>query len=263
MIPRADIVEWRGHVPWKSDAQVEQDLILSRLIVSLFQNPLLRGEVLFRGGTALHKLYLAPPVRYSEDLDFVQRKASPIGSVLTEIRAIADVLLGDARIRQKQDSVILSYRVDSEIPPIISLRVKIEINTREHFHAHPTVGKTYSIKSRWFTGESLAQTYSLEELLGTKLRALYQRKKGRDLFDLWHGLIAGKADPAKIVDAFERYLAAGQLKIAMRQMRRNLASKIKDKGFLADTGPLLRPGLAYSPQEAYELVDEVIVALLD
>ena len=38
--------------------------------------------------------------------------------------------------------------------------------------------------SRWFTGAAKVLTYDLDELLGTKLRALYQRKKGRDLFDL-------------------------------------------------------------------------------
>lgn len=39
--------------------------------------------------------------------------------------------------------------------------------------------------SGWFSGEVDVTTYSLEELIGTKLRALYRRRKGRDLYDLW------------------------------------------------------------------------------
>lgn len=263
MIPRANIVEWRGHAPWKSDAQVEQDLVLSRLIVSIFLNPLLATELLFRGGTALHKLFLAPATRYSEDLDFVQKRASPIGPVLTSIRSIVNPLFGSPRIRQKEESVILTFRLNSEIPPIVPLRIKIEVNTREHFHAYPTINKPFSVKSRWFTGESSVQTYILEELLGTKLRALYQRRKGRDLFDLWRGLTEGKADPRKIVTVFQRYLAAGGLRVSRTSMQRNLADKLRDTAFMSDLGSLLRPDIVYSPQEAFAMIDEMLISLFE
>ena len=86
MIPRADIIAWRSRVKWKSDAQVEQDLILSRALVELFSQKFLTMNLAFRGGTALHKLHLTPASRYSEDLDFVQITAGPIGSVLDAIR---------------------------------------------------------------------------------------------------------------------------------------------------------------------------------
>jgi hypothetical protein len=33
MIPKADILAWRQAAPWVSDAQVEQDLIISRVLV--------------------------------------------------------------------------------------------------------------------------------------------------------------------------------------------------------------------------------------
>jgi hypothetical protein len=115
VIPRADIVEWRAFAPWKNDAQVEQDLILSRLIVELFRDPLIRIGLLFRGGTALHKLFLPPAARYSEDLDLVQRTPSPIGPVISAIRSIGDALLGKPKIRQKEDSVMLLFRTNSEM----------------------------------------------------------------------------------------------------------------------------------------------------
>ena len=75
MIPRAHITAWRSKAPWSTDAQVEQDLVISRVIVELFSDELLAREVAFRGGTALHKLHFDPPSRYSEDVDLVQVNA--------------------------------------------------------------------------------------------------------------------------------------------------------------------------------------------
>ena len=46
----------------------------------------------------------------------------------------------------------------------------------------------FEVKNEWYTGKANITTYNINELLGTKLRALYQRKKGRDLFDLYHAL---------------------------------------------------------------------------
>lgn len=72
MIPRAAITAWCPSAPWATDAQVEQDLVLSRAVVEIFSEPTLASALVFRGGTALHKLFLTPAARYSEDIDLVQ-----------------------------------------------------------------------------------------------------------------------------------------------------------------------------------------------
>ena len=74
MIPRRYIMEWRRHAPWPTDAQVELDLVIERALIDLFSSPFLKKNIAFRGGTALHKIYLKPQVRYSEDIDLVQIK---------------------------------------------------------------------------------------------------------------------------------------------------------------------------------------------
>ena len=74
MIPRPYIANWKDQAPWRLDAQVEQDLIISRALVEIFSDGFLRENLAFRGGTALHKLYLKPAPRYSEDIDLVQIK---------------------------------------------------------------------------------------------------------------------------------------------------------------------------------------------
>ena len=127
MIPRPYITEWREYAPWKTDLQVEQDLILSRILVEIYNDPFLAENLLFRGGTALHKLFLNPAVRYSEDLDFVQRMATPIGELMETIRKICNPLLGKPKTQQKKDSAVFIYKTESEIPPILPIRIKIEI----------------------------------------------------------------------------------------------------------------------------------------
>ena len=65
MIDRASIMAWNEFVPWTDFAMVEQDLIISRALVDIFSDDFLREQLAFRGGTALHKLYLSPQIRYS------------------------------------------------------------------------------------------------------------------------------------------------------------------------------------------------------
>lgn len=262
MIPQADIVGWRSIVPWTSDAQVEQDLIISRVLVDIFTHPVLRERVVFRGGTALHKLYLQPASRYSEDIDLVQKTAGPIGETIGLFRTVLDNWLGIPRREQAKDNVTLTYRGESEIPPVLPLRVKIEINTREHFTEYGHVQIPFSVHTRWFDGQCNVVTYTIEELLGTKLRALYQRRKGRDLFDIWLGITQGNAAPDKIVKGFRRYIEAEGITISHRQMADNLQEKMAHPGFLRDITPLLRPGVEYDPQKAFRVVKELILPLV-
>jgi predicted nucleotidyltransferase component of viral defense system len=90
MIPRDYITAWSEHAPWRLDAQVEQDLVISRAIVELFSVPELAGSLVFRGGTALYKIHLTPPARYSEDIDLVQVRAESIGETLDRARTVLD-----------------------------------------------------------------------------------------------------------------------------------------------------------------------------
>lgn len=183
MIPRASITAWRKVAPWPDNTHVEQDLVLSRALVELFRRPAFAEGAVFRGGTALHKLFFDPPGRYSEDIDLVQRTAGPIGPLVDEIRAALDPWLGTPKWKAGQGRFTLYYRFDTTFTPVVQMRVKIEINTREHFAVHGYATQGVEVANPWFSGHADVETFSLPELLGTKLRALYQRKKGRDLFD--------------------------------------------------------------------------------
>ncbi|MDB6054909.1 MAG: hypothetical protein JWN25_2432 [Verrucomicrobiales bacterium] len=66
-ITRRDIKSHQAVVPWAFEHQVEQDLLLCRTMAALFSDPFLRSQIAMRGGTLLHKVHLAPAVRYSEE----------------------------------------------------------------------------------------------------------------------------------------------------------------------------------------------------
>src|SRR3990167_898420 len=239
MIPQDFITEWRAVAPWGTDAQVEQDLIISRVLVEIFKHDQLSKAFAFRGGTALSKLYLQKVARYSEDIDLVQIKSEPIGQSFNALRSVLDPWLGIPQRNQKKGTINLIYRFNSEGLPVLPLRLKIEMNCREHFSVFGFTKHHFNVQSRWYKGEIDITTYSLEELLGTKLRDLYQRRKGRDLFDLWAGLTMGKANQDKIVSAFQAYMKFQNLNVLQKDFLENLDRKITSTDFLNDIQPLL------------------------
>lgn len=264
MIPRAHITEWRslGH-PWQSDAMVEQDLIISVMLTMLFRDEVIRDGLLFRGGTALHKLHLDVPLRYSEDIDLVQREAGPIGPQFDRIRAVLTERFGEPRRKIGQGIATLTYRLDSEDAPPLPLRIKIEINTREHMQALPVEHKYLDVQSRWYEGEAEIPIYHLDELLATKLRALYQRRKGRDLFDLGLALRTLPVDVNRLCETFQSYMRAEGHSVTAAEFRANLEAKLNHRGFLSDCVPLIRPGTVFEPEVDYELLERTVLPVLN
>ena len=262
MIPEYLITEWRQHAPWVLSSQVEQDLVLSRAIVAIFQDPQLADALAFRGGTALYKLFVHPPVRYSEDLDLVQLRAEPIGATLTKLRATLDPWLGKPRWKQSEGRVTLYYRFPSESGRPEQLRLKLEINTREHFTVFGLRRESLAVDSGWFSGSAPVTTYDLNELLGTKLRALFQRKKGRDLFDLDRALDHADADEGRIHEVFERYMAHQGARVSRAGFERNLAEKLASGSFGADMDPLLAAGVEWDAKAAAKRVSASLLARL-
>ncbi|MCP4006685.1 MAG: nucleotidyl transferase AbiEii/AbiGii toxin family protein, partial [bacterium] len=196
----------------------------------------------------LHKLFLVRVRRYSEDIDLVQLNAGPIGPVMNAIRAQLDSWLGKPKWKQNRGRVTLIYRFRSEIPPTTPLRLKIEINTREHFTVFGLYRAHFAVSNPWYAGEAEVVSYAVEELLGTKMRALYQRKKGRDLFDLATAMDRlPHLDHARIVRCFEAYLANEGARVSRAEFEANLVRKLDDPDFLKDLQPLLASEASSDP----------------
>ncbi len=262
MIPQPAIRQWQETFSWQKDYQIEQDLIICRALCALFNDDYLSEHLAFRGGTAFNKLYLHPQPRYSEDIDLVQIKAEPIKETIDKIREVLS-FLGEPAIKQKAHNNTLVFKFNSEIPPIIPMRVKIEINTREHFNVLGLIRRNFSIENQWFSGICQATTYHLEELLGTKIRALYQRRKGRDLFDLWKALTINEVDTEMIIRCYREYMGFVVVNPpTQKEYLLNMEQKIEDGEFLGDTAMLLRFDEKYNPHEAWELVRSQLIEKL-
>lgn len=261
MIPEIYINQWRNVVPWQTNEQVEQDLVICRALIEIFNHPYLKENVAFRGGTALHKLYLQPQPRYSEDIDLVVTKSLPYGNLIDAIREAVS-FLENPNVTQDGRMVTLKFRFSSELENT-PMRLKIETNTREHFSVLGLKEMDYSVKSDWFTGECKLITYELEELLGTKLRALYQRKKGRDLFDLYKALIHADIDVDKLIACYRKYMGfSSGVPPTQTEFLNNMEAKMQSQLFLGDIKSIINPTENYNNADAFELVKERILLKL-
>jgi len=255
MIPRRYIEEWKEYAPWPDNSQVEQDLIIERALVEIFSDEVLKENLAFRGGTAFHKLYLRPQARYSEDIDLVQVKEGPIGPLLDRIRERMVFLGVKGRSEKSLHNNSIIYRFESEIQPVINMRLKIEINTREHFNVLGLKEISFGVKNSWFSGNCNLISFELEELFGTKLRALYQRRKSRDLFDLYWGYMHYKIDTDKLLICYEQYMRFVVDTIpSQKEFILNMEEKMKDTEFVSDIHVILRPDIEYDNEIAYEYI---------
>ena len=259
MIPTNDIRAWSNVVPWVSDEQIELDLVISRSLVEIFSDDYLSSQLAFRGGTAIHKLFLKPQSRYSEDIDLVQAESGPIKEIISRIQKKL-AFIGKPVVKQKANNNTLLFRFRSESISPVPLRLKVEINCREHFSVLDYLEIPFSVSSRWFSGSANIRTYQLEELLGTKLRALYQRKKGRDLFDIYKALMVSQLSVEGIIECYHEYMRFVIRKVpTQKQYLLNLDEKLSDDDFINDTNFLLRPTEHYNPTDAYAFVKEKLL----
>lgn len=260
MIDMPLLLSWQHNVPWPSMQQIEQNLIINRALVDLYNSSIVKDKLAFRGGTALNKLYFNPAARYSEDLDFVQCYKEPIGVTLNAIRDVLDPWLGAPKVKIKDRGVQLIYQyisVDND-----RSRLKVEINTRENYRYYDYIEKPFVVESDWFSGKTIIKTYHLNELMGSKMRALYQRRKGRDLFDLWMAWQQLPISPDEVAKVFLYYIKNDGIKIPRALFESNMKTKFDNIEFARDVEPLIRPEIDWDFVAAYTDVVKHFVQIL-
>ncbi len=255
MIPQAHIQAWRASAPWPNASQVEQDLIICRALCDLFSAPALAGKVAFRGGTAIHKLLFKQPLRYSEDIDLVQAQAEPIGPTVDAIRESL-AWLGRCNREQAGHSMHLVFRFAPEAEPAATLKLKVEINTREHQNLLGLRRYPFEVRNDWYSGRAELLSFEPEELFGTKLRALLQRRKNRDLFDLHQGIEQLALDANKVIACFEHYLSLEGIAISRAEAEERMLKKLT-RSLTEDIEPLLPAGVRFDDSIAIEAFNAV------
>jgi len=274
-ITRQDILSHQSFVPWASQHQIEQDLLLCRAMVALFDDDALRDQIAMRGGTLLHKAHLAPAARYSEDIDLVVVGTLPESAIQRELRRVLAPVLGRP-VASVWDSIMLAirntvrpsrvlrltYAIRSIIEPSRRLVIVVETNVTERIPHRPVVDIPFAIPFRGGLVQTRIRGFDIHEMLGTKMRALFQRRRGRDLFDLHWALATSptSVDPAAILDSFGYYLAKEGTVAGRDEFIALLREHLRDRGFCSDMQPLLRQDIRYDPQVAGE---QVITLLLE
>jgi predicted nucleotidyltransferase component of viral defense system len=263
MMQQAHLTAWQSHAPWPKRSQIEQDLRLSRGVAAIFADDILGEHVAMRGGTVLHKGHLPPAARYSEDIDLVLVKPMTSDVLDRHLRRVLTPVLG-----QPADSMIADawLAVRNVVRPSKILRtrygfvplglqreeiIKVEVNLNESASLYPLVNVPLMVLDE--EGELVkvaARSYDINEMLGTKTRALMQRDQGRDLFDLVHAWQLSEAgttpylvDGAKVMQAFSWYLEQEDTTFSAEDANAQLDSHLRKPGFRHDMDTLLRPGL--------------------
>jgi hypothetical protein len=266
MRPRPEIIAWRQHAPWRTDAQVEQDLLLTHAMVAIFSDVFLASQVAMRGGTVLHKVHLAPASRYSEDIDLVLVGDRPIDHITKALVRVLTPLLGPPRrslivpiqlsVRNaiqpsKVQRIVFAYEPTFSPPAEMTIKVEVNYSERDPFYSivdlpyHPTLGgleRPVTLRS-----------YDLDEMLGTKMRALLQRTQGRDLFDLDQALLrnatvahgGGILDGQRIAAAFKDYMRREGTVVSRAGYEAALGRKLGNPAFSNDMQLVLPSGVTF------------------
>ncbi len=211
-------------------------LLLSRLIIEIANDDYLGSELVFRGGTCLHKLHLDPPRRYSEDLDYVRATPGGISELTGSLTRLGERLGFQVGTRVGVHPKVFFKTHSAEGLP---LRIKIEVNTHERSPAEPLVRLPHRIESPWWSGSAMVQTFTLRELIATKIRALFERNKGRDLFDMWLALTQLELTGDDLLRVFGPYHSPS---ITAKTAVANLEDKLRSPAFRHDLEPFITSG---------------------
>lgn len=275
-LTKRDIQEHQQVVPWPNIRQVEQDLLLCRAMIALFNDGFLQSQVAMRGGTLLHKIHLAPASRYSEDIDLVIVGDHDEDPIKKAIRRVLQDVLGRPKFSVWENvklairNAAMPSRVLRETYHVPSISdpggkpmvIVVEVNATERIPYLEVEQLHFGLQLRGQQQHAMVSSFDLHEMLGTKMRALFQRRRGRDLFDLYWALTQTQVDTNKVIDAFTHYMKQENAKAGRDEFIGILNGHLKDQGFLTDMNPLLRTGIPYEPLAAGQYVIEHLLMLI-
>jgi len=231
----------------------ELDFRLVHALQAVYADPLLCDRLYLKGGTALNKLYLPGANRLSVDLDFnaigrreqVLRERTPIGEAVAAVLRQQDPRY-DLTYRWRYDQVTLYARY-APLTGGAPQRIKLEISFIERF---AILGKVERPLLLALLDEPVVvHTFRLEELVSTKLRALFDRRKGRDIYDLYRAAGLDLDRPAVRKMVLYYFLRANKV-FHYPTFVSNVERKIAERGFSDDIRGLIRLGSDLDWQEA-------------
>jgi predicted nucleotidyltransferase component of viral defense system len=284
LIPLNELIAWRKHAPWSNDWMVEQDYLLSQAVEVIFADPKLSKQLAMRGGTVLHKGHLKPASRYSEDIDLVATSSRSKKGITEDLVKALRPLLGEPseiiktwvtltlrNWRSKSQIARLTYVYDPTDTHLAQGKLKVEVNLNESVSVYPISKVSIDVpKPNRRIQRINVPSYDLDEMLGTKMRALLQREHGRDLYDLWRAWVVSQqpgssvtVNPARVGAAFRYYLTQEGSTYSANDALKEIERRMKSKKFLQDMNGYLPSGVSYSPHDAAEHFKQVFHPHID
>ncbi len=249
-INRTIIRNWADEIGIDDLILAEQDFRLMNLLKAIYADPFLRDRLYLKGGTAINKLYLRKTPRLSVDIDF-----NAIGGkeqVLEERNQVRERI--EAKLKEQDINYTIKTKKTYELTSLKARYtplfggtryLKIEISNVERFSV---------LKSRQIKLEDVkVNTYKLEELTATKLRALHSRLKGRDIYDLY--FISNLDMDTELLRKLVIYYFHRSGKIFNPKLFfKNIQEKFRSKKYVDDVSGFVIPNIEFSMEEGVRRV---------
>lgn len=232
MIPRHEIdaAAWR-HPSWDTQ-QVEQDIVLTRLMAEVANDEHLAESLVLKGGTCLHKLWLPEPWRYSKDLDYARTEDTPMDPVFDALRAAGQrVGLDDTRTRVSSGRLVSHVTYRADYADGATMKITIDIPTSPLAVPARTQTRTLTVAHPGGTTTAKIVTVTPEEMIASKAAAVFSRKQPRDAYDVWAATTAGLTTAQQAASRFQHYRTPGW---SLSRATSNLDAKWADPHYLAE-----------------------------
>lgn len=209
MIRTAEVAKL-AHRLGVSQRVIEKDYALSWVLIAIAESDL-RREIAFKGGTALKRIYYQQ-YRFSEDLDFTLRDDLPEDDLVRAVEALFPslarrprltcALLREPESRTESTTLYVNY-VGPLGASLDSRFLKVDFS-RGELLLDPPDDRLLTAPYRDYPSHIRLPTYTVEEILIEKLRALLQRREPRDLYDVYWLFEWGNVDRAFLPHSFAR-----------------------------------------------------------
>jgi len=196
----------------------EKNYVNSWILHAVYESEL-RTALVFKGGTALSKLYFPELWRFSEDLDFTATGEilpieSRLDATLVETGRESGITFDITNIHRAGDESVEFVRIDVQYDAVLGQQntTQLEITCNESL-AFPATHHRHRFED---TPEFTIRAYSIDEILVEKLRSLYQRARARDYYDIYHLLDQEEFDTRDIGQALQRKARQQDVELDLR-----------------------------------------------
>ena len=232
MIPRHEIDAAARQRPGWDTQQVEQDIVLTRLMVEVAADEYLADALVLKGGTCLHKLWLPEPWRYSKDLDYARTEDAPMGATFDALRAAGQrVGLDGARMRVNRGRLLSHVSYRTTYADGATMKITVDIPTSPPAVPAQTQTRTLAVPRGSRTTTAAIITVTPQEMIASKAAAVFGRRQPRDAYDVWAAATAGLITAQQAATCFQHYRTPGW---SLDRAVWNLNAKWADPNYLAE-----------------------------